>query len=304
MPAAYFHEAVARKAFARIGGAPQPEAVWILGAQGPDPLFFYRALHPRHNKAVNRMGDTIHSMHTGRFLCQLVRLAKTGGEAAQSYALGFLAHYACDTTLHPFVYAHSFNRKGRYKGMRHLCLEAQMDSWAWREVVRRDTPFHYAQFTDKPQLEQASELLSAALARVFPAEPVGHSAIEQAFRDAKAICRLLYSPHGVKFSLFWILERVICFPCLVTGLIPPRWLPRKDFLNKEGQQWSSPWEPERSRCESVPELMEQAVTCAARWMALARDCWDGGKALADLAAALGDMHYSSGLAWRATRPIA
>ena len=114
MPAAYFHEAVARKAFARIGGAPQPEAVWILGAQGPDPLFFYRALHPRHNKAVNRMGDTIHSMHTGRFLCQLVRLAKTGGEAAQSYALGFLAHYACDTTLHPFVYAHSFNRKGRY----------------------------------------------------------------------------------------------------------------------------------------------------------------------------------------------
>ena len=29
MPAAYFHEAVARKAFERIGGAPQPEAVWI-----------------------------------------------------------------------------------------------------------------------------------------------------------------------------------------------------------------------------------------------------------------------------------
>lgn len=38
MPAAYFHEAVARKAFERIGGAPQPEAVWILGAQGPDPV--------------------------------------------------------------------------------------------------------------------------------------------------------------------------------------------------------------------------------------------------------------------------
>ena len=42
-------EDFARALFARmaLGGAPQPEAVWILGAQGPDPLFFYRALHPR-----------------------------------------------------------------------------------------------------------------------------------------------------------------------------------------------------------------------------------------------------------------
>lgn len=106
---------------------------------------------------------------------------------------------------------------------------------------------------------------------MFPAEPVSPSAIEQAFRDAKAICRLLYSPHGVKFSLFWLLERVICFPCLVTGLIPPRWLPRKDFLNKARQPWSSPWEPERIRHESAPELMEKAVDHAARWMALAGD---------------------------------
>lgn len=302
MPAAYFHEAVARKAFERIGGAPQPEAVWILGAQGPDPLFFYRALHPRHDKAVNRMGDTLHSMHTGRLLCQLVRLAKTGSAAAQSYALGFISHYACDTALHPFVYAHSFTRKGRYKGMRHLCLEAQMDSWAWREAGHRATPLHYAQFPDKPQLEEAAALLGGAVARVFPGQAVDRKAIEQAFRDAQAICRLLYSPRGVKFSLFWLLERVICFPCLVTGLIPPRWLPRKDFLNKARQPWSSPWEPERARCESAPELMEQAVAHAARWMALARDYWEGRAALADLAGALGDMHYSSGLPWRATGP--
>ena len=39
MPAAYFHEAVARKAFERIGGAPQPEAVWILGADRTVWLF-------------------------------------------------------------------------------------------------------------------------------------------------------------------------------------------------------------------------------------------------------------------------
>lgn len=304
MPAAYFHEAVARKAFERIGGAPQPEAVWILGAQGPDPLFFYRALRLRHDKAVNRMGDTLHSMHTGRFLCQLVRLAKTESPAAQSYALGFISHYACDTALHPFVYAHSFTRKGRYKGMRHLCLEAQMDSWAWREAGGQATPLHYGQFPDKPQLEQAAALLSAALARVFPAKPVSPSAIEQAFCDAKAICRLLYSPHGVKFSLFWLLERVICFPCLVTGLIPPRWLPRKDFLNIARRRWASPWEPERIRHESAPELMEQAVDHATRWMALARGYWAGESTLSDLAAALGDMHYSSGLPWRATRPIA
>lgn len=109
MPAAYFHEAVARKAFERIGGAPQPEAVWILGAQGPDPLFFYRALRLRHDKAVNRMGDTLHSMHTGRFLCQLVRLAKTGSPAAQSYADGFyfplcLRYGAAPLCLRPQLY--------------------------------------------------------------------------------------------------------------------------------------------------------------------------------------------------------
>jgi hypothetical protein len=303
MPSAYFHEAVARRALERAGVPAFHEAEWILGAQGPDPLFFYRVLRPRLHRRAFGLSGAIHSRETGDFLCALIRLAGRADEGSKAYCLGFLSHYAADTTLHPFVYGHSFSRRGKYKGLRHLCLEARMDTWAWRQERRRGTPLHHRLFPKEPELSCIAGLFAAAAAEVFPEKALDEKAVHRAFCDARRIARLLYSPRGIKYAVFWLLERLVCLPCLITGMIPPRWLPRRDFLNKTNQSWQSPWEPERPRRESVPQLMEQAVSGSARYMTAARAYWRGEQSLDTVRMLLENLHYGSGLPWQDTRAI-
>ena len=49
------------------------------------------------------LGERMHEEQTGRFLRAMV--FRAWSEAQRSYTLGFLSHYAADSTLHPYVEA-------------------------------------------------------------------------------------------------------------------------------------------------------------------------------------------------------
>lgn len=70
----------------------------LWGAQGPDFLY----AHPDEN--TRALADLLHRAPAGRivsYLCDFARGSKN--KIDQSYALGFLAHFALDSTAHPFV---------------------------------------------------------------------------------------------------------------------------------------------------------------------------------------------------------
>lgn len=110
MPALITHDTFGRDVYDRrhsfIGGTRDEADAFLLGNQGPDPLF-YSVLSPRLH-AVHRLGNRMHNEKPSELLeafKQSLFVLKEGERGiGRAYALGFLCHYLLDSTMHPFVF--------------------------------------------------------------------------------------------------------------------------------------------------------------------------------------------------------
>ncbi len=113
-------------------GARDEADAFLLGNQGPDPLFF--AVLSSQLRAHNRLGWTVHNKKPSELLTALkhsLAILNNGEREAvgRAYALGFLCHYMLDSTMHPFVYFHEHRAvrrrrarpyaRGRKRSARH-----------------------------------------------------------------------------------------------------------------------------------------------------------------------------------------
>lgn len=288
MPASYVHEQVALAAAEKAGVAYHKGAL-LAGAQGPDPFFFYHILSPNGLSHYHPLGNTLHLTRTGAFLLALVRRAREAGSLAESYALGFLTHHATDTTMHPFVFAHSYDRNGLYQTHRHGVLEAALDTWLYRKQGHKGIP---RQMTGLAALTKAEKLEIAALLadtvnEVYPESPTDTAFVRRSFADCLLVTRLLYSPSGVKYQAFSTVAGWIGQPGLIEAHAVPRRLPGEDFLNLSHAPWCSPFVPETLRTDSVPDLIDAATLKAATFLQAAD--------APGLAEVLGNNSYDSGL---------
>ena len=105
MPEGYTHVRTARKAAAGIHYKLHRSAAFAAGANGPDVFFTFEVWKPARKRRFDlpALGNRMHDEATGAFLLSLLRHVKTAAQV--EYALGFLSHYAADTTLHPYVVA-------------------------------------------------------------------------------------------------------------------------------------------------------------------------------------------------------
>lgn len=318
MPASYLHEVIARESRRLLreersdpltGLLEKREAAFLTGTLGPDPFFFYRFFYRAENRRALCLGIRLHCEYTSDFLLALLRRAgaepEAGSEAARAYALGFLSHYAADTVVHPFVYARSFDRDGRYSTNLHCGLEAAMDTAAHREQGGRGIPRRMGGIAALTQadVQAIAPALTGAVGEVFPDMAVGAEAARDSFRWALRINRLLHSPSGVKRRILSWLAALLGKPGLVEAHALPRRLPAWDFANRSSLAWSSPWTPGEPSRQTLAELTESAARRGAELMSLAGALWRGEISEDGLRAALGDLHYDSGLPWRDTEPV-
>lgn len=116
------------------------EQLFMLGAQGPDMFYYFKPWNP-YGKVIRKVGISMHSVETGRFFIDAIdKLSKTTGKEYERflvYVLGFLSHYYCDKSVHPYVYSmvkHGCFKfsKGKRK-LSHYELESAMDERLWYE---------------------------------------------------------------------------------------------------------------------------------------------------------------------------
>lgn len=145
--------------------------LYDIGLHGPDIFFYYHALQ---SNPVVRMGNEMHDQPGEKFFNEARRrvpLAKQP-EAALAYTLGFICHFALDSTCHPYI-----EQYVRTQGVSHGEIETEFDN----QLMRRDglDPFHYftashicatrenaeviAPFFDEVSLEQTYESLKGMI---------------------------------------------------------------------------------------------------------------------------------------------
>ena len=102
--------------------------LYDMGLHGPDLMFYYRALQ---SNPVNRLGNAMHEQPGRVFFTRARDVVNTARNknAALAYALGFVCHFALDSTCHPFV--EQFTRES---GVTHCEIETEFDNM----LLRRD----------------------------------------------------------------------------------------------------------------------------------------------------------------------
>ena len=257
MPESYFHVHCARGSYRGSGAGGYHIPALILGAAGPDILFYHVARPDLH-----RLGRRMHTQHCGPFLSVLVRRAE--GRLLQSYVLGFLSHYAADSTLHPWIEARSEG---------HAPAESAMD----RYYLLLDKGRVLARAEDSaPALEREERLaignlLRSCLREVYDLE-VSAADLAKSLEEFRRWKSWLRDEGGRKARLARRLERALR---LKPGIL-------------EGHLITA-----QPTGDGTPphELTDRAEALGGELMTAARDYWAGNLGPMELARKIGNRSY-------------
>ena len=108
--------------------------LYDIGLHGPDLLFYY---HAAKSNPVGALGNAMHEEPGRVFFDRARRVVhcEADRDAALAYALGFVCHFALDSTCHPYV-----EQYVRTSGVSHCEIETEFDN----QLLRREgrDPLH------------------------------------------------------------------------------------------------------------------------------------------------------------------
>lgn len=275
MPAIITHDLFAKDiygtAFESIGGTRDEAEAFLLGNQGPDPLFFVGA--DARYLAWRDLGSALHRRQPAELLVAFKRavphLAPPARSTARAYVLGFACHYLLDRTVHPLVFGQermltSAGVEGLTPDDRsevHAVIETDLDELALA-AKRGET---VASFNPARSILKGSDAMLSIVSRLY-AEAVGNtlgaSIPENLFRASvradRIAQRVLYSPSGAKRRALGVLERAVR-PHSMLAALSHRGGERTEtpFANGSGEPWADPFTGQM-RAESFWDLYETA----------------------------------------------
>lgn len=260
---------------ALVGDAADERDAFLLGNQGPDPLF-YAVVDPRL-LAFRSLGSTMHAEKPSELLDALKRSLSVldAGERGigQAYALGFLCHYLLDVTAHPLVYAHEhalcdagvpgLSRDDRSEV--HAVIESELDEM----LLFTRTGQTVATFAPEREVLQAPEHVLSVVSKMYvyvALDTYGIVVPERLFassvRNFRRVQALFHSPTGMKRAVMGRLEETLR-PHSFCRSMSHRAIELEEtpYENRAHEPWGNPFTGQVETA-SFADLYERALSAA------------------------------------------
>ncbi|ASK60893.1 hypothetical protein CFK37_01040 [Virgibacillus phasianinus] len=263
----------------------QHETYMKLGAQGPDPFFYYKFWPWNKDESVSNIGMALHTKKCGAFLIDLIQAAAKMESHVKAYVFGFVTHHILDRNAHPYIHY-----RAGYEGNKHQELEVIIDTVimekfhnmkTWRAHVYKEIDVGYS--LDKDIIT----LLHTRIEKHFP-EVVKESDtyIQKSYRDMKLALRLLSDPYGWKNVVFKSLISSFSHQPIKTNI---------DYLNEDETTWHHPATNEVSS-KSFLELYETGRAEGIEIMGEVLSYWDNPtkEKKLSLTQLIGNISYDTG----------
>lgn len=175
----------------------QYESFMKLGAQGPDPFFYYNFWPWVKDEPVQEVGMALHTKHCGEFLMDLIISAKDKGGQIQAYVIGFVTHHILDRNTHPYIHY-----RAGYEGSNHQKLEILIDTimmkkyhnlHTWRAHAYKE--IDVGRSLNKDIIHLLYDCINKYYPDLYKPSP---SYIQKAYKDMKLASRILSDPYGWK----------------------------------------------------------------------------------------------------------
>lgn len=254
----FFGQDVYDRLFRDIGGTRDEAEAFLLGNQGPDPLF-YAVTDPRLREH-NRLGNVMHSEKPSElvkaFKDSLGILDEDELPVGRAYAFGFLCHYTLDSTLHPLVFFHEYrltdagepglSRDDAHEV--HAVIESELDELVLFEK-RGET---VATFQPWREILQASDFVLGVVSKMF-------SYVALTVRGFRRVQRLFYSKTGAKRAALGRIEQLVRPYSFYQSMSHrPVALTESAYDNRAHEAWENPYTGEASTA-SFWDLYGQAL---------------------------------------------
>jgi hypothetical protein len=176
-------------------------SVVTLGAQGPDPLFFYGHApfsKRHHTEDVNQLGSLLHA-EPQRLIDLISTIDKDLTSIELSYLFGALTHYILDRTVHPYVFFHTgFNHDGQlvppFQGA-HAKFEVALDV-AVKQHYRLESSLYHPSVTLGIS-DEVFAIIDAFYVKAYPAK-FQKGIIEASIKDMQRTYAFLYHASKLK----------------------------------------------------------------------------------------------------------
>ena len=276
-----FGQDIYRDLFTSIGGSRDEAEAFLLGNQGPDPLFYSVAcpwLRANHDLG-NVMHDQLPARLIDAFKTGLPFLPDEERPIARAYALGFLCHYTLDSIMHPFIFSQQYalcdagepglSRSDGHEV--HAYIETELDEMILfvkrGETVERFNPARDVLKGSAHMLDVVSKLYVYVAMAVY-----GRAVPMDLFRDSVRAMRLgqraFHSASGLKRALLGGAEELVrpySF-CRAMSHLPVE-IEESIFDNRERAEWIDPFTDDASN-ESFWDLYKRALAQAEHNIAL------------------------------------
>ena len=279
MPAILTHDFFGKDAFETAVGkrgfsTMEEREAFLLGNQGPDPLFYLAADPLLHRYA--RYGEIMHHQRTPELLLSMrdaiAPLPLKDVAVARAYSAGFLCHYMLDSTAHPLVYFWqksliSMGVEGldeTAQGRIHMEIEKDLDEALLYaktgKTVETYRPYFEVLKASLRTLYVLDKVFFFALLWTYE-KPTDTRIFSSAVVDYRLIQHLVYSPSGKKKKILGQVERTFGtnrYSMIEALSHSARKSSNSDFDNREGKAWTNPFTGEVHR-ESFWDLYDRAL---------------------------------------------
>ncbi|PRR78243.1 hypothetical protein CLLI_18450 [Clostridium liquoris] len=243
------------------------------GSQGPDIFLYYCNLIPsKHNRVKKELGQRLHTDKTGDFIVYLIDKLKQLRYDEEynmllSYVLGYITHYALDTSMHPFIYYfggvyHADSPETKKYDLYHKQLE-KIIGIIQLENKRGASAYHTTLYSEvnlgKNVPRIIDEVYSDSLYHVYNLE-IKSYLINYCYKDMKSGIKFLTEPNMIKNIIFAIGEAIIKKKNKARIFIYPRRIVDDlDYLNKEHKKWNHPCYLEEVTYRDAEQLYMEGI---------------------------------------------
>ena len=260
-----------------IGQTRDERDAFLLGNQGPDPLFFVATVPWMLRYA--RVGHRMHDEKPTELLSALRRAADILPAQERpigiAYIAGFVGHYALDSVVHPFVFAQQYaicaagepGLTSKDGSEVHAVIEGEFDE----ALLFARTGETVATFAPEKRILRASRRVLSIVSKMYCyASLVTYGALvprglfaegTRAYRRATA---LFHSKSGLKRTALGNVERLVrrhsFYQAMSWRAVP---LEESAFENREHRLWENPFTGVSCRA-SFTDLFEEAKGKARR----------------------------------------
>jgi hypothetical protein len=240
----------------------QTESYMKLGAQGPDPFFYYN-FWPWADKTFGRKIGMALQTRNEKFLMDLVMKAKDKSPEIRAYAFGFITHHILDRNTRPFIhFLAGYDRSNHHK-FEMLIDTSLMETY--HNLKTWKTPVYKEVDVGRRLNRHICKFLHEIIQEHYPELQLESSPgyIQKAYRDMRRALRILSDPYGWK--------KFVLKP-FMSSYSPQPINDNVDYLNLKKETWYHSAANESSK-KSFVELYEKSRTEAIQVLTEVQHYW-------------------------------